>query len=139
MKGAQGPAVQRGEALGIREAVQHPGEVATESSSCPHILGFSGRVMLGEEDGQGGKLVSLSHRGLGAWLPLQGQLVELILCLILIQRHLQHTGLIKPTHWPLPCCSQEPTAQSPGSQCPTRGHSSALSPVQKLDSGQESA
>ena len=57
--------------------------------------------------GRVGKQRVAPHRGLGARFPLQGQLVELILCLILIQRHLGHTGLITPTGLH---CSQEPTA-----------------------------
>lgn len=132
-EGAQGPGEQRGEAREIRE----PAQEAAKSSSCLHIPGFSAGAEVGEEeDGQVRKQGSLPHRGLGAWFSLKGQLVELILRLILIQRHLQHTGLITPTG---PCCSQEPAAQSPRSQCPPRGHRAAPSLVQKLDSGQRPA
>lgn len=44
---------------------------------------------------------SLPHRGLAARLPLQRQLVELILRLILIQGHLQQTHRSHHTHRPL--------------------------------------
>lgn len=47
--------------------------------------------------GEWGSRDSPAHRGLRAWLPLQGQLVELILRLVLIQRYLGHPGRITPT------------------------------------------
>lgn len=104
----QGPEVR--EPSTRRAEGEHPGEkgarptcrkaeVASRSLSCPHTLGFAGRAEAGEEeDGQTGHAgtPALPHRGLGARLSLQGQLVELILRLILIQRHLGHMDLITP-------------------------------------------
>lgn len=58
-----------------------------------------------------GKQDSVPHRRLGARLPLQGQLVELILRLILIQRHLRHRVWSHPgAHCPEPRSQVHPGA-----------------------------